>query len=100
TYIPLSGSVTAHGAVGQDKAGSSVFRKLAQHMQDPGIVGISCRWRSKTRPAWIILQFIFLPPLTLIEGRIGHDIIGLEVRMLVFKKSIGRYISQISRNAT
>lgn len=45
-------------------------------------------------------QFISRSPVFHVERRIGHDVIGLQVRMLILEERISRNFAQIGRQSS
>lgn len=89
--------LTGHGPVGQNKTRHTVFQGLGDHVGNPGIVGITGGRNLIAVPAGINGQFVGSPPGLHIEGRIGHDVIGLQIRVLILEEGVGRDVSQIDR---
>ena len=64
-------------------------------MQYPGVVGVTHGRHLVTGPARVVGQFVSAPPLIQVKGRVGHNEIGLEIRMLILEKGIGGHLAQI-----
>ena len=95
----LALGIGGHGPIGQHESGDTVLREFGDHVQDPGVVGIACRRNIVPRPSRIIGKFIARTPCLQVERRIGHDKVGLQVRMLILEKAIGRHLTQIGGDA-
>jgi len=96
---PFAGGVGRHGAVGQHKPRDTILRELGNHVQYPAVVGVA-GWRHFiTTPAWIINQFIVATPFLEVEGRIGHDEVGLQIFVLILEEGISRNLTQIAGDA-
>ena len=54
--------VGAHGAVSQYKAGHAALAELADHVQNPGVVGVAGGRHFVTGPAWVVGEFIRAAP--------------------------------------
>ena len=70
--------------IAQQEAGNAVRRiEVIEHVQNPGIVGIAHRGQAITAPADVLCQLLLSAPCFEVERRIGHDVVGTEVGMLV-----------------
>ena len=94
------GTVTTQCAIGQEEACSTISRELADNIQNPTIIGITGGWRVITHPTRIIHQLIICSPVLLIERRISHDEVGLQILVLVVMEGIGSHFAQVTGYTT
>src|SRR5699024_8778846 len=73
-----------HGAVGLDYAGTTTRGEFGEDVLDPGVVGIVSRWHP-IAPAGV---FFITGPVFDVERRVGHDVIGLHIRVLIAGKGV------------
>ena len=99
TDFPFALGVGAHGAVGQYKARDAVVAELADHVQYPTVVGVAGGGHFVTGPAGVVGEFVGAAPLFQVKGRVGHDEVGLQVRVLVFKEGVGGNFAQVGADA-
>jgi len=59
---------------------------VVEEVLHPGVIGIACWWRA-VDPALVVLQQ-FAAPVAVVERRVGEDVIGLQVRMLVVVRAV------------
>ena len=78
--------VGGHGPVSKDEPGSAVLGELGQHVKDPGVVGVAGGRGIIAAPAGIGGELVVGPPVLEVEGRVGHDEVGLEVGVLILEK--------------
>ena len=86
-----------HAAVGQHDASTPGGLQVVQHVLQPGIVGIALG-RGAIGPARVFLQAA-VPPVAHVEGRIGQNVVGAQVRVLISHKGIGWLASQVEVDA-
>ena len=87
--------VGGHGAVGEDEAGDAVFREFAHHVENPGVVGIAGGRGVVAVPASVVDEFVGAAPVLQVEGGIGHDVVGLEVGVLILEEGIGGDVPEV-----
>lgn len=85
----FAGGVSRHGAVGEDEAGDAVFGEFAHHVENPGVVGIAGGRGVVAVPASVVPEFVGAAPVLQVEGGISHDVVGLEVGVLILEEGIG-----------
>ena len=68
-------------------------------MQDPAVVGVARRRDFVTAPARVVGQFVRASPRFEVERRIGHDVIGFEIRVLILEEGIGGDFAQVAGDA-
>ena len=103
--------VGGHGAVGEDEAGHAVLMsapahtlratlagclcrsapigEFAHHVENPGVVGIAGGRGVVAVPASVVDELVGAAPVLQVEGGIGHDVVGLEVGVLILEEGIG-----------
>ena len=64
-------------------------------MQNPCIIGIACWWHSISLPSYIIFKFTIISIPFEIERRISHNVIHLDILMLVIGESRYSSITQM-----
>ena len=69
-----------------------LFRSVLQ----PGVVGVALRWVAVV-PAGIALQAA-VPPVADVERRVGQDVVGSQVSVLVAGESVGGFAAQVEIN--
>jgi len=84
--LALARLVRRHRAVGEDETGDPGRCQVVDEVLDPGEVRVARR-RHAVGPALVVLEQ-FAPPVAVVEGRIGQDPIGLEVRMAVVVEGV------------
>ena len=89
--------VGGHGAVGEDEAGDAVLGELGDHVENPGVVGIAGGRGVVAVPASVGGELVGGPPVLQVEGGIGHDVVGLEVGVLILEESIGGDFAEVGR---
>ncbi len=70
---------------------------MIQHVLYPAEVGVAFGWGA-VFPAHVIFQ-LGMPPVLDIEGRIGHDVIGPQVRVLVIQEAVGVLLAEVKIDA-
>lgn len=93
-------TVAAQRAVGQQESGHAVCREFRDDIQNPTVIGIARGRHVIPLPARVLGQLVIGPPVFLVERRVGHDEIGLQILVLVVVERIGRLLAQITGNAT
>lgn len=91
----FAGGVGAHRAVGEDEAGDAVLGEFAHHVENPGVVGIAGGRGVVAAPASVVDEFVGPAPVLQVEGRIGHDVVGLEVGVLILEEGIGGDFAEV-----
>jgi len=81
------------------KACHAVLGELGDHVENPGVVGIAGGRGVVAAPAGVVDKFVGSPPVLQVEGRVGHDVVGLEVGVLVFEKGVGRHFAEVGGEA-
>ncbi len=89
--------VGTHGAVGQQQRHAAGGRQVPEHVLQPGEVGVAL-WRRAGDPAWVAGQ-LFVPPFLHVEGRVGHDEVGAQVRVQVVQQGVGRATAEVEVDA-
>lgn len=84
--IALSGLVGGHGTVGQHETCGARGSQMVEKVLDPCEVGVARRGHT-VDPALVILQQL-PPPIAIVEGRVGQDVIRLEVRLAVVVEGV------------
>src|SRR5450756_949016 len=79
--LALTRLVRRHRPIGEHEAGDPGRRQVADEVLNPGEVRIA-GGRGAVDPALVVLEEL-APPVTVVEGRIGQDPVGLEVRVAV-----------------
>ena len=87
--------VGGHGAVGEDEAGDTVFGEFAHHVEYPGVVGIAGGRGVVAVPASVVDEFVGAAPVLQVEGGIGHDVVGLEVGVLILEEGVGGDFAEV-----
>ncbi len=87
--------VGGHGAVGEDEAGDAVFGEFAHHVENPGVVGIAGGRGVVAVPASVVDEFVGAAPVLQVEGGIGHDVVGLEVGVLILEEGVGGDFAEV-----
>ena len=87
--------VGGHGAVGEDEAGDAVFGELGHHVENPGVVGIAGGRGVVAVPACVVDELVGAAPVLQVEGGIGHDVVGLEVGVLILEEGIGGDFAEV-----
>ena len=85
--LAFAGLVGGHAAVGEDEAGEAGGREVVDEVLHPGEVGVA-RGRDAVLPAHVVLQQL-AAPVGVVEGRIGEDVVGLEVGVEVAAEGVG-----------
>ena len=85
-YFPFARLVRRHGAVGKDEAGSAARRQVMGHVLHPGKVGVALGRRA-ILPSPVILE-TFTSPVGDVEGGIGEDVVGSQVRVPVVVEAV------------
>ena len=93
-------TVAAQCAIGKKETSRTIVRELRDNIQNPAIVGIACRRNVVTCPARVVLQFILCPPCFLVEWRICHDEVSLQVFVLVVMECVSSHLAEVAGNAT
>lgn len=93
----LKVGVAAHRAVGQQQRHAAGRGQVVEHVLQSGEVGVALRRRTGD-PARIGGQ-LFIPPFLHVEGRVGHDEIGAQVRVQVVEQGVGRGTAKIEVDA-
>lgn len=91
--------VGRHGAVGEDEASHAVLGEFAHHVENPGVVGIAGGRGVVAVPASVVDELVGGPPVAQVEGRIGHDVVGLEVGVLILEEGIGGDFAEVGRES-
>ena len=89
--------VGRHGAVGEDEAGDAVLGELGDHVENPGVVGIAGGRGVVAVPASVVDELVGTAPVLQVEGGIGHDVVGLEVGVLILEEGIGGDFAEVGR---
>ena len=88
-------AVPAQCAVSKQKARHAITGQLGYDIQNPTIVGVSGRRHIVAIPARVVRQFGCSPPRFLVERRVRHDKVRLQVLMLVVVESVCRLLAQV-----
>ena len=109
------------GTVGEDEAGDAVLiraaaltlratltgslcrsapiREFAHHVENPGVVGPALRGTGGRGvvavPASVVDEFVGAAPVLQVEGGIGHDVVGLEVGVLILEEGVGGDFAEV-----
>src|SRR5690606_38772695 len=89
--------VGAHGAVGQQQGHAAGGRQVVDHVLHPGKVGVALG-RSTVLPAYVVGQGL-APPVLHVEGWVGHDEVGAQVRVLVVEEGVGVLLAEVEVDA-
>ncbi len=84
--LALAGLVRRHRAVGEHEAGDARRREVVDDVLYPGEVGVA-GGRCAVLPALVALQAL-AAPVGDVEGRIGEDEVGLQIRVAVVVEGI------------
>ena len=84
--LALARLVRRHRAVGQHEAGEAGGREVVDEVLHPGEVGVA-RGRRAVDPALVVLQQL-AAPVAVVERRVGEDVVGLEVGVLVVVEGV------------
>ena len=87
--------VGGHGAVGEHEAGDPVFGELGNHVQNPGVVGIAGGRGVVAVPAGVAAELVGTAPVLQVERGIGHDVVGLEVGVLILEEGVGGDFAEV-----
>ena len=85
--------VTAHRAIGQQQGHRAFGGKVIQHVLQPAKVGVAFG-RIPMFPTRIAFQFA-VPPFFHVERRIGHHVVGSQVRVQVFGETVGWLFAKV-----
>ena len=91
----FAGLVGAHTAVGQHEAGEALGGEMVDEVLDPGEVGVAFG-RDAVLPADVV---ILAEPVTIVEGRVGEDVIGTEVGVEVAAEGVGLFGAEVGFDA-
>lgn len=95
--VAFAGLVRRHRPVGHNEAGDTVGGQMVDEVLDPCIVGVS-GWRDAVFPAGILTQTV-TTPVGIVERRVGHDEVGLEVFVQVRVEAVGLLGAEVGINA-
>ena len=79
--IAFAGLVGAHRAIGQHHARHATGSQVVVDVLQPCVVGVTHGWHAEL-PAHVVAQAV-AAPVGDIEGRVGEDVVGLEVAQFV-----------------
>ena len=85
--------VGAHGAVGEQQRQAAVGREVVHHVLQPGEVGIA-GGRHAVLPAHVVIGHTVFPFLH-VKRRVGHDVVGTEVGVLVARETVGGLFAEV-----
>ena len=91
--VAFTGGVGGKRAVGHDKAGGAAGGEVVDEVLDPGVVGVA-GGGDAVHPARVVSQAI-TTPIGHVEGGVGEDVIGFEVRMEVAVEGIGVFRAKV-----
>ena len=92
------GTIGTQSAVGQQETRHAVGREFGKDVQNPAVVGVRGRRQFVATPAGVVGELVLLAPVFLVERRIGHDVVGFQVFVLVVVEGVA--LLDVSRNAT
>ena len=64
-------------------------------MENPSVVGIAGGRGLVAVPASVVDEFVGAAPVLQVEGGIGHDVVGLEVGVLILEKGVGGDFTEV-----
>ena len=96
--ITLTAGLTTERTIGEYETYLAVRREVMDHMLNPCEVSVACG-RNTIFPTDIFEQR-GLPPIAQIEGRVCHDIIRFERRVLVVKERIRIALTKVGFETT
>ncbi len=76
-----------HGAVGEDETGKAGRGEMVDEVLNPGVVGVA-DGRGAILPAGILAEPL-AAPIARVEGRVGEDVVGLQVLVQVAVEAVG-----------
>ena len=91
--LALAAGLGGQGAVGQHHADAPTRGQVPDHVLEPREVGVA-GGRRTVLPAHIVQQLL-LPPAGEVEGRISHNIVGLELGVAVVEKGVSVEFPQV-----
>ncbi len=83
--LAFAGLVGGHAAIGEDEARHALRREVVDEVLHPGEVGIALG-RDAVLPAHVV---VLAEPVGVVEGRVGENVVGAEVRMEVAAECVG-----------
>ena len=89
----FAGLVGGHAAVGQDKPRHARGGEMVDEVLHPGEVGVA-DGRHAEFPAEVVAQPVSAP-VAHVEGRIGQDVVGLEVLVQVAMEAVGGFLAEV-----
>ena len=92
--------VGGHGPVGEDEPGGAVLGELGQPCGESRR-SWHCRWAGyRSRPSvGSVVSSSSAAPVLQVEGWVGHDVVGLEVGVLVLEEGIGGDFPEVGGEA-
>ena len=90
----------AERTVTEQESCHAVFGEFRENVQNPAVVRVARRRHSVAFPARVIEEFVFGTPRLLIERRVRHDKVSLQILVLVFGKGVGGFVAQVAGDAT
>jgi hypothetical protein len=95
--LALAGLVGGHRTVRQDKSGHARGGQMIDEVLHLGEVGIG-DWRHAVLPAAVVFEQV-AAPIGVVEGRIGKDVVGLEVGVQVVVEAVGMFRAEVALDA-
>jgi len=95
--LAFAAGVGGHRAVGEDEAREAGRGEMVEEVLHPGEVGVADGWRA-VAPARVVPEPV-AAPVAHVEGRIGEDVVGLEVLVQVAMETVGVLVAEIGFDA-
>jgi len=89
--------IGGHGTVGQDEACQTGRGQVVDKVLHPREVGVS-GWRDAELPSFVVFEAL-ATPVAVVEGRIGQDIVSLEIGVQIAVKAVGVFLAEVPVDA-
>ena len=89
----------AEGPVTEQESCYAVFGEFRENVQNPAVVRVARGRHGVAFPARVVEEFVFGTPRFLVERRVRHDKVGLQILVLVFGKGVGGFVAQVAGDA-
>ncbi len=93
--VAFAGLVGGHGTIGENEAGHAVGGQVVDDVLDPAEVGVALRWQAVFPPHVVVLA----EPVADVEGKVGEDVVGLEVGVEVVAEGVSGVFPEIALDA-
>ena len=95
--LAFAGLVGGHAAIGKDESSDARGRKVMNEVLHPRVIGVASG-RHAEFPTGVFAQAV-AAPVAHVEGRVGQDVVGLEVFVQVAMEAVVGFQAEIAFDA-